>query len=45
MKNKFVVITIGILDPKDKLYKFYELPRKYLGSISLIAKTNDWIRI
>ena len=31
INNEFVVFVEGILDPKDKLYKFLDFPKTDLG--------------
>ena len=40
--NDFEVVAKGIVDPKDKLYKFYDFKgAKGTGSFALIAKTDE----
>jgi hypothetical protein len=41
MHNNFVVVIEGFLDPKDRLYKFCDFPKKDPGPTTLIAHTND----
>jgi len=36
-----IVVLLGILDPKDKLYKLCNFPKKDLGLIALIAKFDE----
>jgi hypothetical protein len=39
MHNKFIIVAEGILDPKEKFYKFYDFPIKDPRPTTLIAKT------
>jgi hypothetical protein len=47
MHNNFVVVVVvkGFLESKDKLYTFYEFPKKYPSITVLIAQIDDWSRI
>jgi hypothetical protein len=41
MHNNLYVVAEGILDPKDKLYKFYGFPRKDPRPFALIANIGE----
>jgi hypothetical protein len=39
--TKFVVIIEGFLDLKERLYKFYDFPKKYLRPNELVAHIKE----
>jgi hypothetical protein len=45
MHNAFVVFSKGFLNPKDKIYKLCDFPKKDPGPTTLIAQDDDRSRI